>query len=95
MADDHATTVEVANHALDWFERENYKVNYTLIIYPTAILLDTNELVKAYDFMKKNSEYSVFFSVIEYSHPIQRALKINKKNKMQMIFPENSKLILS
>ena len=59
------------------------KVKYTLIVFPTAILLDHKDLDYAYNFMEKNKDCSVFFGAAEYAHPIQRAIFIdnNKKGK--------------
>ena len=47
------STQDVAKHALNWYENNNNKTRYTLIVYPTAILLQHTDLLHAYDFMKK------------------------------------------
>lgn len=41
-----------------------------------AILIEKNDLLKAKQILKKNNE--IIFPAVKYSHPIQRAFKINK-----------------
>lgn len=88
LADDFTTTSEVAKHALSWYEKKNKKIKYIIIVYPTSIFLECSDLLNAYRFMKKNKDCSVFFTVAEYSHPIQRAIRSKGENKAKMINPK-------
>ena len=88
ISDDFTPTQDVAKHALNWYEKNNSKIKYTLIIYPTAILLKHVDLLHAYNFMKKNSSCSVFFTAGQFSHPIERAFRLDNKKQFKMINPK-------
>ncbi len=87
ISDDFTPTQDVAKHALNWYENNNNKTRYTLIVYPTAILLQHTDLLHAYDFMKKKSSCSVFFTAGQFSHPIERAFRLDNKKQFKMINP--------
>ena len=89
LADDFTTTSEVAKHALNWYEKNISSIDYVLIVYPTAIFVEVNDLVKAAKLMKKKPDCNVIFSATEYNHPIERALRVDDKNKVTMVFSEH------
>ena len=62
-------------------------MQYTLIVYPTAIFIEHKDLISAYKFMKENKKCTVYFGAAEYSHPIQRAFLLDKNKKIKMINP--------
>ena len=86
ISDDFTITVDVAKHALDWYEKKYEKIKYVLIVYPTSIFLNFTDLVFAFDYLKKNKSCSVFFSACEFNHPLERAFYL-KENKMKLMFP--------
>lgn len=86
-SDDYATTIDVLIEVLDSYEKSGKKFDFGCCIYPTAVFADSNLLKKT--FTKLVSEdYDTVFPVLKYSYPIQRALKINDKNRIEIINPE-------
>lgn len=86
-SDDYATTIDVLIEVLDSYEKYEKKFDFGCCIYPTAVFADSNLLKKT--FTKLVSEdYDTVFPVLKYSYPIQRALKINDKNRIEIINPE-------
>lgn len=88
LADDFTTTSQVSKHALSWYEKKNKNIKYIIIVYPTSIFIECNDLLNAYEFMESNKDCTVFFTVAEYSHPIQRAIRSKGINQAQMINPK-------
>ena len=77
LADDIIGTLPVIRHALGVL-KENInknKKNYVCCVYPCNPLLDLNVVKKGFFKLKKNLSKFIF-PVVEYSHPIQRALKL-------------------
>ncbi len=90
LAGDHISTLEVIKHALNWYEKKYGKTTYTLIVYPTAIFIDTKDIYRAYNLILSKPSSSIVFSASLYSHPIERALRKGKNNITELIFPEHS-----
>ena len=88
LSGDHIIPGEAIKHALDWYEKRVNKVKYVLIVYPTAIFLNINDLKKAYSVIKNNKRCSVVFAAKEFSHPIERAIRFDENENIEMIFPE-------
>ena len=90
LAGDYVSTIAVAQHALDWYEKKFKKVKYALIIYPTAILMESEDLISAIQVMVDTKNCSVVFSAAKYPHPIERAFKKDKINNIRMLGKENA-----
>jgi CMP-N-acetylneuraminic acid synthetase len=62
------------------------KIKFEIIccIYPCNPFILVKDLRKAFNIYKKNSSKFVF-PVVEYSHPIQRALRISSKSRIKSI----------
>lgn len=75
LSKDDTSTARVISQAIKFLED---KIDFTHVccIYPMAILIEKNDLLKAKQILKKNNE--IIFPAVKYSHPIQRAFKINK-----------------
>lgn len=89
LSNDHATTLEVIQHAINYLEKEKFKFNYVCCLYPTAALVNSLDLLNSY---KKliNQKHNFIFSSLKYSHPIQRGFVL-KKNKIKF-FNKNKSL---
>lgn len=84
-SDDFATTFEVIKEVVDKLDDE-----YDLVccVYPTSVFVTTKVIQEAIRMMTKNPRSTSVATVLEYSHPIQRALRI-KDNSLESLHPEN------
>jgi len=83
LADDHCGTFPVLQHALDALEScPGTTIAYACCIYPTAVLLTERHLIDAFHQLANSPEHSYCFSVCKYSHPIQRALRIDQLGRL-------------
>ncbi len=87
-ANDYATTVDVINEVLQQYKEIGKSFQTACCIYPTAPFVSSNKLKEAFDLMMSNNFDSVF-PVMEFSFPIQRALKKDVNNKMTLFQPEH------
>lgn len=89
LANDFAATMEVVSHALDWHEQNVAPVEYVLVVYPTAVLIDAEDIFRAIEKLETDPSVSIVFSATEYAYPIQRAIFLNENGKVQMFQPEH------
>lgn len=83
-ANDYATTVAVLKEVLESYTAQEKKFDYCVCIYPTAPFVSENLLKKAFDKLI-NNKLDCVFSVLKYGFPIQRAMKINEDDTIEMI----------
>lgn len=89
IADDHATTLDVIKHTLEWAQGVGHKVEALCCIYPVNPFLEADDLKKAYEtLIKEDAGYC--FPVVEFPSAIQRALKIRGDGRLEMFNPELS-----
>ncbi|MEZ8859667.1 pseudaminic acid cytidylyltransferase [Vibrio sp. 10N.247.311.51] len=88
LSDDYATTAAVIEHALKYFESEGYSVKYLCCIYPTAPLISSNDISRSFRELEESNAHFCF-PVCSFAYPIQRALKLNQENRVQMFQPEH------
>ncbi len=85
LSDDHATTVDVIRHALDWLE-ESAMVPYTLCcLYATAPFVRAQDIRAGAD-MLKDAQFAI--PVTSFGFPIQRAVRI-EQGRLAMFDPQN------
>jgi pseudaminic acid cytidylyltransferase len=84
LSDDRSPTKPVIMHAIKYLEKMKIRFETICCIYPCNPFLLTEDLIKASKIYKKNISNFVF-PVVEYSHPIQRALRINKKFRIKPV----------
>ena len=77
LSKDDTSTASVISHAVK-FLADKIDFTHVCCIYPMAILIGKNDLLKAKQIIKKKNE--IVFPALKYSHPIQRAFKINKNS---------------
>lgn len=87
-ANDYATTVDVINEVLLQYKKSGKSFKAACCIYPTAPFIFENKLKEAFDLLEINN-FDCVFPVMEFSFPIQRALKKNSDNKMSLFQPEH------
>jgi len=88
LSDDRTPTKPVIIHAIQYLEKLKIKFETICCIYPCNPFVLAEDLRRAFKIYKKNSSNFVF-PVVEYSHPIQRALRINSKSRIKPITFEN------
>ncbi len=88
LSDDNTPTAPVLMHALEFFKKRKWAVDFLCCIYPTAVFLRHGYLQEGYRVLLKHRVGTVF-SVTSYAFPIFRALKINEKGHIEMFWPEH------
>jgi pseudaminic acid cytidylyltransferase len=89
LADDFTGTMAVATHALNWYEEHISPVKYVLIVYPTAVLLDIEDVKQAFSSLVADPNCSSVMSAASFDFPIQRAVFVNSDGYAEMFEPEN------
>jgi pseudaminic acid cytidylyltransferase len=87
-ADDHSTTSDVLSEVLSMYEAKGQTFTYACCIYPTAILVTSNDLCLGLETLRQN-DFDVIMPVCEFSYPIWRSLKRHPDTKIELNFPEN------
>ena len=88
IADDFTGTHEVIGHAVKWLEDNGEKIDYACCIYPTAPLIQKNDLVKGFEIIKTGKWNSVM-AATNFSYPIFRSFENLKDGGLKMVFPEH------
>lgn len=74
-ASDYATTTDVLLEVLECYESQGRVFDYGCCIYPAAPFITIDLLVSAWEMLIDHG-YDSVFPVLRFSHPIQRALKL-------------------
>lgn len=89
LSDDHTGTMDVVTHALDWYEEHVEPVDYVLIVYPTAVLLDIADIEAAYAKLIADKNCDAVFSATSFPFPIQRAVFEGEDQYVEMFQPQS------
>jgi N-acylneuraminate cytidylyltransferase len=88
LSNDHAGTIPVIAHAIEWIKSSGCMVENACCIYATAPFVLATDLQKGWSLLtSSNSDYT--FSVTSFPFPIQRAIRITSENRIQMFQPEH------
>ncbi len=87
LADDFTPTEDVLKFDIQQLLKEG-NVTYVCCIYATAVFLKSHYLKKGYETISHNNIITAF-SVTTFPFPIFRALKVNEKNQLEMLWPEH------
>ena len=90
IADDFTGTHEVMGHAVKWLEDNSKKLDYVCCIYPTAPLIQKDDLIKGYEIIKTGKWNSVM-AATNFSYPIFRSFENLPDGGLKMIFPKHYK----
>jgi len=82
---DNTTIKEVIINVLNNYRKMNMDFDYVCCIFPTAPLIDVNNIIIGLEKIKK---YNYLFTIVPYSYPIQRSLILNNK-AVFFKYPEN------
>lgn len=88
IADDYATTLDVIKHAIEFTEQQAWSVKNVCCIYATAPFLIPEFIQKGLQELTKNT-INYAFSATSFPFPIQRAIKLNTEQRVEMFQPEH------
>jgi len=88
LSDDHTGTIPVIRHAIEWFIKEGQAPDQVCCIYATAPFISSADILHGLEILiSTGSNYA--FSVTSYPFPIQRAIRITPKARVEMFNPEH------
>ncbi|MGF1703697.1 pseudaminic acid cytidylyltransferase [Photobacterium makurazakiensis] len=88
ISDDHATTMDVIQHALVWLAQHDCQPELVCCIYATAPFVRADKLEEGLDRIQQlDCDYA--FSATSFPFPIQRALKLTTEGTVCMFMPEH------
>ena len=88
-SNDYATTVEVLLEVVDMYKQHRKEFDIVCCLYSTAPFVTPERLKEAYSKLSDNVD--ACFTVVEYSYPIQRSLRMNEEGMIEMRYPEHLK----
>jgi N-acylneuraminate cytidylyltransferase len=88
LANDHAGTLPVIRHAVEWLARDGTPASHACCIYATAPFLRAEDLISARAMLDDGTPDFVF-SITRFAFPIQRALRLDASNTLSMFWPEH------
>jgi len=87
LSDDHTATIPVIAHAIEELQKKG-PIEIACCIYATAPFIEVKYLKEAYQSLVRNqSDYA--FSATSFAFPIQRAIKLDSKQGVEMFNPEH------
>lgn len=88
LADDHTPTVPVIAHGISEMANLGVFPESVCCIYPCAPFIRSEDLVAGLALLKE-SDSNFAYPVVEFAHPVQRALLRDRNGKMQFLSPEH------
>lgn len=85
-ANDYATTVDVLLEVVEMYKQRGKEFDTVCCLYSTAPFVTSERLKEAYCIL--SDQIDGCFTIVEYSYPIQRSLKINESGLVEMKYPE-------
>ena len=83
LSNDHAGTIPVIQHAIDWFVQRDQTPGTVCCIYATAPFVQSEDIQRGLDsLLLHESDYA--FAVTSYAFPIQRAVRLLENGRVQM-----------
>lgn len=88
IADDYATTLDVIKHAVEYTELQEWGVKNVCCIYATAPFLIPEFIQRGFVELT-SSDIDYAFSATSFPFPIQRALKLDGEQRVEMFHPKH------
>lgn len=88
LSGDHAGTLPVIGHAIDWFIGRGVAVEQVCCLYATAPFVRAEDLRRGLALLK-GDDCDYAFAATSYAFPIQRALRICVHGPVEMLSPEH------
>jgi pseudaminic acid cytidylyltransferase len=89
LANDHAGTMPVIRHAVEWFYKEGNPIHHACCIYATAPFLRAEYLMEGFGLLRDSPQTEFVFSVTPFDFPIFRAIRLGEDNSTSMFWPEH------
>ncbi|MDO6678420.1 pseudaminic acid cytidylyltransferase [Shewanella sp. 4_MG-2023] len=84
IADDHATTMDVMHHAIQWCVQQGWNIEAVCCLYATAPFVTPELLTEGYQKLQQDKDIEFTFSAATFSFPIQRAIKLSQQGEVSM-----------
>lgn len=84
LSDDYTGTMTVAAHGTQWLVNNGADFDYVLIVYPTAVLLNVDDIKSAFEKLKSDEKCACVMSATAFPFPIQRAVYTNESGYIEM-----------
>jgi pseudaminic acid cytidylyltransferase len=88
LSDDHAATTPVVAHAIEWHQREGFRPSSVCCIYATAPFVAARDLQAGLHTLE-DTRADYVFAATSYPFPIQRAIRLQQGNSVEMFDPAN------
>lgn len=88
-SNDYATTVDVLLEVINKYKEQSKIFDVICCLYSTAPFVTSERLKEAASQISDNVD--ACFTIVQYSYPIQRSLRINESEHVEMKFPEHLK----
>jgi pseudaminic acid cytidylyltransferase len=88
LSNDHAATIPVIAHAVDWLSKHSGPVTAACCIYATAPFVRSSDLAQALQLLE-GGDWQYVFAVTSYSFPIFRSVRMDAERRVEMFFPEH------
>ncbi len=85
-SNDYAGTEDVMSEVLREYKKRGKEFDIFCCLYSTAPFVTADHLKEAYALLHDSVDAS--FTVVQYSYPIQRSLKVNADKYVEMNFPQ-------
>ena len=89
IADDHATTLDVMQHAINWCQAQQWPVDKVCCIYATAPFILAKDIQNGLEELS-NDDVQYAFSATTFPFPIQRAISLDESGSVSMFSPEHA-----
>jgi pseudaminic acid cytidylyltransferase len=76
-SDDFASDLDVLNEVILQYKNIGKNFDCVCLLYPCAVFISSVKLIEAFELLKKNN-YKSIFPIVEFSYPIQRALRLKQ-----------------
>ena len=87
LSDDYVGTSDVVSHAIEYFAGHGFSYDYACCLYATAPFVTGQSLRRGFEqILAHRAAYA--FTVTSFPYPIQRALKIQSTQRVEMFYPE-------
>ena len=88
LSDDHAGTIPVIAHAIEWQSQHSIAATEVCCIYATAPFIQAKDIQHGLTVLQSSgADYA--FSVTSYAFPIQRAIRITAEKRLEMFQQEH------
>jgi pseudaminic acid cytidylyltransferase len=88
LADDHADTISVIAHAVEWAGQQGWKMDAVCCIYATAPFIQPSDIKRGLEALESGM-WDYAFSATEFPSPIFRSFKELDSGGIEMFFPDN------